>query len=167
MWERLFSSFYQYKLATTIVSLTLLIALWYLFRPELLFIDKKVNESPPFETTAEPLETGLFSGNLHGTSGRATIYRQSDGMLILRLSDFRTSNGPDVHVVLARPSDPLLQGIQQSNAPGFVELGALKGNEGGQDYVLPAVVDVNKYSVVSIFCERFHAVFGSAKLEPF
>jgi hypothetical protein len=61
MWERVFSPFYRYKLATTILSLSLLIALWYLFRPELLFIDKKVNESPPFQTTAELLDTGLHN----------------------------------------------------------------------------------------------------------
>ena len=48
-----------------------------------------------------------------------------------------------------------------------VELGALKGNQGDQDYPLPANTDVTRYSLVVIYCERFRAVFGTASLEPF
>ena len=167
MWDRMFSQLYKHRVLTAILVLTVLTGIWYLFRPELLFINHRVNEAPPFDTTAQPLGTGLFSQNLHQTSGRATIYRQSNGVLILRLSDFRTSNGPDVHVILAIPNDPLVEGLTQGSAPAFVELGALKGNEGDQDYVLPANTDVSRYSVVSIFCQRCHAVFGSASLQPF
>jgi hypothetical protein len=163
----MFSLLYKHRVITAIIGLIVLTGVWYLFRPELLFINQRVNEAPPFDTIAQPLDTGLFSQNLHKTSGRATIYRQSNGVLILRLSDFRTSNGPDVHVILAVPNDPLVQGMPQGIAPTFVELGALKGNEGDKDYLLPANTDVSRYSVVSIFCERFHAVFGTANLQPF
>jgi hypothetical protein len=45
------------------------------------------------------LETGTFHGKVHQTSGRATIYQEPDGNLVLRLTNFKTSNGPDVHVV--------------------------------------------------------------------
>ena len=48
-----------------------------------------------------------------------------------------------------------------------VELGPLKGNQGDQNYDLAATVDVQKYNAVVIYCERFHAVFGLARLEPF
>jgi hypothetical protein len=48
-----------------------------------------------------------------------------------------------------------------------VELGPLKGNQGEQNYDLPASVDLQKYNAIVIFCERFHAVFGVARLEPF
>lgn len=86
---------------------------------------------------------------------------------MLRLSDFHTSNGPDVHVVLAMPNDPMLQSASDGNAPASIELGALKGNQGDQDYVLPANTDVTRYSLVAIYCERFRAVFGTASLQPF
>lgn len=46
-----------------------------------------------------PIEIGTFHGQLHSTSGRAAIYQQADGKQILRLTNFRTSNGPDVHVI--------------------------------------------------------------------
>jgi Electron transfer DM13 len=48
-----------------------------------------------------------------------------------------------------------------------VELGALKGNQGDQNYDLPATLDLNQYQAVTIYCERFHAIFGVAKLEKF
>ena len=48
-----------------------------------------------------------------------------------------------------------------------VELGSLKGNQGDQNYDLPASVDLQKYNVAVIYCERFHAVFGFARLEQF
>ena len=48
-----------------------------------------------------------------------------------------------------------------------VELGVLKGNQGDQNYDLPASVDLGKYDAVAIYCERFHAIFGIARLEQF
>jgi hypothetical protein len=48
-----------------------------------------------------------------------------------------------------------------------VELGLLKGNQGDQNYDLPAAVDLNQYQAVIIYCERFHAIFGVARLEQF
>jgi len=48
-----------------------------------------------------------------------------------------------------------------------VELGTLKGNQGDQNYDLPASVDLNQYRAVAIYCERFSAIFGVARLEKF
>jgi hypothetical protein len=151
------------------VGVPVLVAAWWAFRPEKLWITQKVNEAAPFASTtdAQPLYTGRLEGEAHQTSGRATIYKSSEGVRYLRLTDFTTSNGPDVHVVLARSDDKDLdQEIVKGNLDR-VELGALKGDQGDQNYDLPATVDPTKYSAVVIYCERFHAVFGLAKLEPF
>jgi len=48
-----------------------------------------------------------------------------------------------------------------------VELGSLKGNEGDQNYEIPARTDLAKFRTVSIYCERFNANFGAAPLEQF
>jgi hypothetical protein len=48
-----------------------------------------------------------------------------------------------------------------------LELGSLKGNQGDRNYDLPANADLNQYQAVVIYCERFHAVFGVARLEKF
>jgi Electron transfer DM13 len=151
------------------VGLPVLVAAWWLFRPEKLWINEKVNEPAPFVSAAEPqpLFTGRLEGKAHQTSGRATIYKSPDSKLYLRLTDFTTSNGPDVHIVLARSDD---KGLQQEIIKGDlerVELGPLKGNQGDQNYDLPTSADLNEYRAVVVYCERFHAVFGLAKLEPF
>jgi hypothetical protein len=65
------------------------------------------------------------------------------------------------------PNDPMLQSASDGNASASIELGALKGYQGDQDYVLPANTDVTRYSLVAIYCERFRAVFGTANLQPF
>ena len=151
------------------VGLPILVAAWWAFRPEKLWINQKVSEPAPFasSTDPQPLYTGRLEGNAHQTSGRATIYKTSDGKQYLRLTDFTTSNGPDVHVVLVRSDD---KGLDQEIVKGnldSVELGSLKGNQGDQNYDLPASVDLNRYNAVTIYCERFHAVFGVARLEQF
>jgi len=150
------------------VGLPVLIAAWWAFRPEKLWINKAVNEPAPFTESGglQPIFTGRFVGRAHPTSGRATIYEASGGMRRLSLSDFTTSNGPDVHVVLARADDPALEEILKSDLD-HVELGTLKGNQGDQNYDIPASVDLKKYNAVVIYCERFHAVFGVAREESF
>jgi hypothetical protein len=116
---------------------------------------------------AKTLETGTFHGKVHKTSGRATIYQESDGKLVLRLTNFKTSNGPDVHVVLIAAKDADDDANFLKNSTEKLELGALKGNEGDQNYDIPAGTDLEKFKTVSIYCERFNANFGAAPLEKF
>ena len=151
------------------VSLPVLIAAWWAFRPERLWINQRVNEPAPFASTSDPqpLYTGRLQGAAHQTSGRATVYKAADGTEYLRLTDFSTSNGPDVHVVLSQSEDANLKQEIVKGRLDTVELGALKGNQGDQNYDVPTSVDLQRYDAVVIYCERFHAVFGVAKLEQF
>jgi len=151
------------------VGFPILVAAWWAFRPEKLWINQKVNEPAPFasSTDPQPLYTGRLEGKAHQTSGRATIYKTPDGKQYLRLTDFSTSNGPDVHVVLARSDEANLTKEIVTGQLDSVELGSLKGNQGDQNYDLPASVDLQKYNAAVIYCERFHAVFGLARLEQF
>lgn len=151
------------------VGLPVLIGAWWIFRPEKLWINQKVNEPAPFasSTDPQPLYTGLLEGEAHKTSGRATIYKAADGKEYLRLTDFSTSNGPDVHVLLARSDDASLKQEIVKEQLDSIELGPLKGNQGDQNYGLPASIDLEKYDAAVIYCERFHAVFGVARLEQF
>lgn len=116
---------------------------------------------------AKTLETGTFHGKVHQTSGRATIYKGADGNLILRLTNFKTSNGPDVHVILVALKDADDDANFIKTNTEHVELGKLKGNEGDQNYTIPSGTDLSKFQTVSIYCERFDANFGTAPLEKF
>src|SRR6059036_1467994 len=157
-------------------------ALWYLFRPDALVISKTVNEpfpaaehamSPMAESPGmaqspmaadEPAKvaSGRFHTNAHETKGVATIYRLPDGRRVLRLTEFATSNGPDVRVYLVAAGD--VQHEDAAKQAGFVDLGALKGNIGDQNYDVPADLDLSRYRAVSIWCRRFSVNFGAAPL---
>src|SRR5260370_33719084 len=69
--------------------------------------DKMQDDKMMHDGKAKTLETGKFHGKVHATSGRATVYQEADGKLVLRLTKFKTSNGPDVHVILVASYDAL------------------------------------------------------------
>ena len=70
-------------------------------------------------------------------------------------------------MLLVRAEDQALDGEIVKGEFDSVELGSLKGNQGDQNYALPEGVDLNKYHAVAVYCERFHAIFGAARLEKF
>lgn len=143
---------------------------WYLFRPELLFINRTVSEKFPTSgkepTSASSAPTvlmrGSFRGLAHETKGAATIYELPDGKRVLRLTEFETSNGPDVRVYLVATPDA--KDNDTVKRAGFIDLGAMKGNKGDQNYEVAADIDLDKYRSVSIWCRRFSVNFGAAPL---
>jgi electron transfer DM13 len=143
---------------------------WYLFRPELLFVNRHVNEEvaqatgPTAAGAPSALAQGAFHSVAHETRGTATILDLGGGKRILRLSDFVTSNGPDVRVYLVAAADAADN--ETVTKAGFVELGALKGNQGNQNYDVPESVDLGKYRAVTIWCRRFSVNFATAPLAP-
>ncbi len=144
---------------------------WYAFRPELLFVRKSVNEGLPVAAaqqvgmaTSTALLSGRFNSVAHDTRGSATVYRLDGGTRVLRLTEFSTSNGPDVRVYLVAARDAAdNETVKQA---GFVEVGKLKGTDGDQNYEVPADLDLERYRAVTIWCRRFGVNFGTAPLIP-
>jgi hypothetical protein len=129
--------------------------------------ERVVTAGPPpaatTDTTApEPavnveLARGRFRSHEHDTAGRASVVRLPNGRRFLTLTMFATSAGPDLRVRLV-PGD-----THDGGTAGAVDLGALKGNRGDQQYELPRDTPVNGRTVV-IWCRAFSAPFGSAAL---
>jgi len=119
----------------------------------------------PLSAAAAPtaLQSGSFQSGAHSTSGTATLYKLDDGTTVLRLTDFRTSNGPAVHVYLTAATNVASNGDVTSGK--FVDLGDLKANIGNQNYEVPSDIDLSQYHGVSIWCSRFSVNFGYAKLQ--
>ena len=151
-----------------LVTLGAAAGLWYPFRPERLFVNRTVAEAfpaaaaPGADSAATPVLRGAFHSNAHDTKGAAVIYRLADGQLLLRLTGFETSNGPDVQVYLVAASD--VNDDKTVERAGFVALGSLKGNIGDQNYAIPLGTDLAKYRAVTIWCRRFSVNFGTAPL---
>ena len=91
---------------------------------------------------------------IHNAEGYVKILTLLDGSQILRLEDFRSTNGPDVHLYLST----------DKQASNFIDLGRLKANNGDQNYQIPIDTDFNKYKYVLIWCQPFSVLFGSAQL---
>lgn len=157
----------QRKIWIATIAFALAVIGWALFRPELLFVNNKVNEAFPAAQASSAngsvaLLTGKFHGVAHQTKGTATIHRLADGHHVLRLTDFETSNGPDVRVFLIGANDASDNATVKKE--GFVEVAKLKGNIGDQNYDLPADLDLNRYHAVTIWCNRFGVNFATAPL---
>ncbi len=164
------------------------------FEPWKLFVDQRVDEAlPTASSSAQPaspapggsatpatpgtggnpapmaaptvLAIGNFVSQEHETKGTATILRLADGQRILRLTDFETSNGPDLQVWLTdQPVQTDNEGWFLFDDGKYTSLGGLKGNIGDQNYPIPADVNLADYRSVSIWCDRFSVSFGAAEL---
>ena len=123
-------------------------------------VDKVVNEEvvvadPPAADLNRNVEvaSGRFVAGAHPTSGTARIIDIGAGELVLTLTDFATDPGPDLRVyVVPNGAD---------GVDGGVDLGALRGNQGDQQYAVPKSTEAGE---VVIWCRAFSVIFGSAAL---
>ena len=116
----------------------------------------------PSEQTNMPTSNSkveeLFKGTLRGinrqsSEGDITIVKV-DGKTYVRLEDnFTVTNGPD-----------LLVGLGNNNSVDEL-IGDLKANSGGQNYLVPDNIDINKFSQVFIHCRAFKYSFAVADLQ--
>jgi hypothetical protein len=105
------------------------------------------------------LARGTFTGVAHRGAGRAAVVELAAGGRRLTLTGFSTDRGPDLRVYLTA-RDPARGG----EIGEFVDLGALKGNRGDQQYELPDDADLERYGTVVIWCRAFAVPFTSAPL---
>lgn len=110
------------------------------------------------------IKQGLFkdADAIHQASGKALIYQLEDGSHLLRLENFKVTNGPDLMVYLVKNSN-----VTEAShvTDGYINLGNLKGNIGNQNYIIPTGTDVSKYNSAVIWCELFGVLFSPATLE--
>jgi hypothetical protein len=112
----------------------------------------KVNTS-----AASTIRTGSFiaaGDGFHNAEGLAKVIPLGDRSSILRLENFKSTNGPNVHLYLAT----------DNVASNFIDLGRLKANNGNQNYNIPVGTDLAKYNMALIWCKDFSVLFGSAQL---
>lgn len=100
---------------------------------------------------------GTFVGvgdGIHDAQGTVRTISLDHGNNVLRLENFKATNGPDLYVYLAT----------DDKASEFVSLGKLKANNGNQNYDIPENTDLEKYNTVLIWCKAFGVLFGNADL---
>lgn len=107
-------------------------------------------------------QTGSFEKSSFNIKGDWKIVKEN-GQTIFRVSeDFKTKNGPDLKLFL---SPKTVENATGSTATqDAVRLGVLKSNKGGQDYIIPANVDLSQFGSILIHCEAFSKLWGGANL---
>src|SRR5260370_24578016 len=125
-----------WKIVVAVLLIAVFVA-WYAFRPERLFVNEYVDERLPAANNGfapERLESGTFHSVLHPTQCTATVYRIADGNRVIRFTNFRTSNGPDVHIYMVAADDAT------DNAsvppPPFIDFGSIKATIAPQNSTL-------------------------------
>lgn len=110
-------------------------------------------EDAPIESEPLVLVSGSFEGfdAVHQGSGAATFY-ELGGSTVLRFESFEVTNGPDLRVNLVLSDGSM------------IDLGALKGNVGDQNYEVPDDLDLISVESVLIYCRAFSVPFAQALL---
>ncbi|HEX2300582.1 MAG TPA: DM13 domain-containing protein [Pseudonocardiaceae bacterium] len=117
---------------------------------------------PPPHPGPVVLAEGRFVTQEHETTGVARVLQLPDGSRLVRLADFSTSDGPDLHVWV---TDQTAGGEWGKYDDGrYLALGELKATDGNQNYAIPAAADLAGLTSVVIWCDRFNVAFGSAPL---
>jgi Electron transfer DM13 len=106
------------------------------------------------------LRAGRFESVAHIATGRAQEIRLADGGRVLTLTDFEVDNGPDLRVYLVAG-----RATSEDQVDDFIDLGALKGNKGNQQYTLPARARGTRYDTAVIWCRAFSVLFARAPLQ--
>ena len=157
-----------------LIGLAAFVVVW--FQPQKLWIDDQVSEPVPEAVNTRPggpdtssvqapavteVARGVFVSRDHHTSGTVRVLAHGDGRRVVRLEALDTSNGPDLYVYLVSNR---ADGPEQAFDDDYVSLGRLKGNQGDQNYEVPADTDLERVSTVVIWCDRFNSAFGAADL---
>ncbi len=139
------------------------------------FLDETVNEQVATAAPAAPapaasdgperarpprnvrLRVGRFESVQHPAAGTATLIRLAKGGRVLTLTGFEVDNGPDLRVFLvAGPAR------SEGEVEDYIDLGALKGNRGNQQYEIPSRVDLDRYTTAVVWCRAFSVLFARA-----
>jgi len=144
-----------------IISVAVLAFAYYAISP--FFINIKLDEALPetkqMESKAiEKSQTQAILAPIVGTtghpaSGTARII-EIDGKSYVRYENFKTINGPDLYIYLAKDLD----------AKEYVNLGRLRATEGNVNYEIPTDVNLQDYKYVMVWCKAFGVLFNYADI---
>lgn len=98
----------------------------------------------------------------YGIKGQWDIVQKGDQTVIRFSDNFKTKNGPDLKIFLSKQTIADVNG--RNATQDSVLLGTLKSPRGGQEYVLPAGIDVNDFQTVLIHCEKFSVLWGGGTI---
>ena len=114
-------------------------------------------EHSPSPAAAAPVASGTF----HKVDGRAdgtvALFHNADGTFTITFEDFAIASAANTHVILVTAKDVTKDSDVDKAA--LVDLGALKGTSGMQDFAVPASADAMTYHTLVLWdTEMAHAI---------
>ncbi|MEH1815685.1 MAG: DM13 domain-containing protein [Nostoc sp.] len=135
-----------------------------------------VNTSVPKSSTpaksltpsVQSQKSGTFVSGEHTTQGTVNIITKDSKSFIELGESFKTSeSGPDLVVILHR-SDNVIASTKPPTYSlkngDYIILASLKKYSGAQTYSIPNNINLADYKSAAIWCRKFNATFGAAKL---
>lgn len=107
--------------------------------------------APRATPTVDVAGTGTFEARDHSGAGRVNLLTDGRQTFVRFEDDFATENGPDLYAVVFVAGER-------------VELSQLKGNQGAQNYEVPADIEPASIETVEVWCKRFDSTFTSAAI---
>jgi Electron transfer DM13 len=120
------------------------------------------------QSTEANTQVGSFVSGEHTTQGTASIIKNNGNSFLKLDQSFKTSDsGPDLFVILHR-SDNVIGSTKPPSYSlkkgDYVIIGRLKKFSGAQTYAIPKNINLADYKSAVIWCRKFNATFGAAKL---
>lgn len=100
------------------------------------------------------LKSANFVTSAHEVAGRALLINDN-GKKILRFEDFKTINGPNLHIYLA----------STLGEDDYIDLGPIKATKGSVNYELSEGIDTDRYNKVLVWCVPFKVLFSYSQLD--
>ena len=104
-------------------------------------------------------------------SGDFILYQDADDTKLLRLENFRSAPGPNLHVILAKAPPADEDGMIMSDQwadwelrEPYLDLGPLLGNWGDQNFPIAPELDWRQYSMVIIYSVSHNLLISAAPL---
>lgn len=128
-----------------------------------------VNSSTSSSSSTQAIgKSGSFVSGEHPTQGTVRIITDKGASYLELDQAFKTFDmGPDLHVILHR-SDDVLGSTTPPSYPlkkqDYIILGHLQKFSGAQRYPIADNINLADYKSAAVWCRKFNATFGTAKL---
>jgi hypothetical protein len=120
------------------------------------------HQTPSATTTASSVaDFGTFKAGEHPIQGKVRVITKQGKHYLEFDKSFKTSDGPDVYVILHRSDVPPTYGIKEKD---YFSIAQLQKTSGTQLYALPDNLKLADFKSVVIWCRKFNATFGYAPL---
>ena len=106
--------------------------------------------------------SGEFERRSKRLQGDWEVVQRGEKTFIVFSDDFRAARGPDLKIFLSPTAYDDVTG--NTATAGSINIGELQATRGGQEYEIPASVNLADFQSVLVHCEEFAVLWGGSDL---